>query len=71
MKVNINQEDCIECGTCEQDCSEVFIVESGEKARITKKYQTKNPAEGEVGDDLSSCVQDAVDDCPVDVITVE
>ena len=71
MKVSINQEDCIECGACEQACSEVFVVESGEKASITKKYQTSSPAEGKVGDDLSSRVQEAADGCPVEVINVE
>ena len=71
MKVSINQEDCIECGACEQTCSEVFVVESGEKASITKKYQTNGSAEGKVGDDLSGCVQEAADGCPVEVINVE
>ncbi|MDG6218531.1 MAG: ferredoxin [Candidatus Thermoplasmatota archaeon] len=70
-KISINQEDCTECGACEQACSEVFIVESGEKASIVEKYQTKGPAEGEVSDDLSDCVQQAADDCPVEVITIE
>lgn len=43
MKVSINQEDCIECGACEEACSEVFVVGSGEKASIVEKYQTKGP----------------------------
>jgi ferredoxin len=71
MKVSIDQEDCIECSACEQACSELFVVESGEKACINKEYQTNGPAEGEVDDDLKGCVQDAADDCPVGVITVE
>ena len=70
MKVKINQEDCIECGECEETCSEVFVVESGEKASIVEKYQTDGPANGDVGDDLKSCVQEAADGCPVDVIEV-
>jgi ferredoxin len=70
MKVSINQEDCIECGACEDACSKVFVVESGEKASITKKYQSKGPAEGEVSDDLRSCVQEAINSCPVEVIII-
>jgi ferredoxin len=70
MKVSINQEDCIECGACEDACSKVFVVKSGEKASIVEKYQTKGPDEGEVSDDLSSCVQEAADGCPVEVIDV-
>jgi len=71
MNVSINQEECIECGACEQACSEVFVVESGEKASVTKKYQTSGPAEGKVDGDLSGCVQEAADGCPVEVIIVE
>jgi len=71
MKIKIDQEGCIECGACEAACSKVFVVESGEKASIVEKYQTKGPDEGEVSDDLSSCVQEAADGCPVEVITLD
>jgi ferredoxin len=49
----------------------VFVVESGEKASIVEKYQTKGPAQGEVSDDLSSHVHEAADGRPVEVIAVE
>jgi ferredoxin len=71
MKVSINQEDCIECGACEDTCSKVFVVESGEKASIVEKYQNKGPTEGEINDDLIDCVQEAADGCPVEVINVD
>ncbi len=70
MKISIDQEEFIECGACEDACSEVFALESGEKASIVKRYQTKGPAEGEVGGDLSNCVQEAADGCPAGVINV-
>ena len=70
MKVSIDQEGCIECGACEDACSKVFVVESGEKASIVEKYQTKGPAEGEVSNDLSDCVQETANGCPVEVIDV-
>jgi len=70
MKISIDQDECIECGACETACSEVFALKSGEKASIVEKYQTKTPAEGEVSDDLSDCVQEAADSCPVDVINI-
>ncbi len=70
MIVKIDKDGCIECGACEEACSEVFVVESDEKASIVKKYQTKNPGEGEVGDDLSGCVQEAADSYPVEVISL-
>ncbi len=71
MNVSIDQEGCIECGACEEACSEVFVLKDGEKASIVEKYQGSTPAEGEVNDDLSSCVQEAGDECPVDVISAE
>jgi len=70
MKVKIDRDDCIECGACEDACSEVFVVESGEKASVVKKYRTNGPDEGEVSEDLSSCVQEDADGCPVEVISI-
>jgi ferredoxin len=70
MKIKIDQDGCIECGACEDTCSEVFVLESGEKASIVKKFQGKDGSEGEVSDDLSDCVESAAEDCPVDVIDI-
>jgi ferredoxin len=71
MKVIIDQDGCIECGACETACSEVFTLENGGKASIMKKYQTKAPSEGEVTNDISDCVEEAADSCPVDVINMK
>jgi ferredoxin len=70
MKIDIDREGCIECGLCSQTCEAVFELKEGEKASITPKYQTGDPAHGEVGEDLSSCAREAADSCPVQVITV-
>jgi ferredoxin len=71
MKVSIDQDGCIECGACEQTCSEVFVVESGEKASIVEKYRKNKPNVGEVPDNLESCATDAAASCPVQVISTE
>lgn len=71
MKVTIDQEGCIECGACADNCAKVFAIYEGEKARITDEYQQKGPAEGSIPDDLSDCAQEAADSCPVDVIQTE
>jgi ferredoxin len=39
MNVKIDQDGCIKCGACEQTCSEVFVVENGQKAYIVEKYR--------------------------------
>jgi ferredoxin len=70
MKIEIDREGCIECGLCTTTCEEVFELKEGEKANVTAKYQTGDPAKGEVGEDLASCAREAADSCPVQVITV-
>ncbi len=70
MKVTIDQEGCIECGACEQACSQVFVVKSGEKASIVSKYQTNSPNTGDVPVDVAACTEDAAASCPVQVISI-
>lgn len=70
MKVSIDRDGCIECGVCEQTCSEIFVVQSGEKASIIKKYQKNIPSVGEIPDDLTNCANDAAASCPVQVISI-
>ena len=36
MKVSIDQELCIGCGTCVAECNECFVVE-GDKAKVVKQ----------------------------------
>ncbi|VVB59597.1 4Fe-4S single cluster domain of Ferredoxin I [uncultured archaeon] len=69
MNVKIDQDGCIECGACEQTCSEVFVVESGQKASIVEKYRKNTSDVGEIPDILVSCTNDAVASCPVQVIS--
>jgi len=69
MKISIDRERCIECGACEQTCSEIFVVESGQKASIVRKYQKDVPDVGEIPDTLVSCANEAAASCPVQVIS--
>ncbi len=71
MKVIIDQDGCIECGGCEDECPEVFVQESGKKATIKQEYQTDNESLGEITDELEDCVKKAVEICPVDVIETD
>ena len=73
MRVRIDREECIECGTCYADCPEVF-EESPEDyfSQIVEEYRVDDdPAVGEVPEDLEECVEDAVYGCPVEIIHVE
>ena len=68
MRIHIDQEECIECGLCASMCSDVFEQNTGQKANIVECYQLGSAADGEVGEPLRKCVQEAADSCPVNVI---
>lgn len=58
MKVTIDEEVCIGCGTCEMMCEKCFKLE-GEVARVIK-------------DECDSCdLGEVANDCPVQAIKVE
>ncbi len=58
MKVYIDEDECIGCGTCEGICPEVFRLDADTgKARVID-------FEG-CADDV---IQDAIDSCPVSCI---
>ncbi|HPN54946.1 MAG TPA: ferredoxin [Candidatus Moranbacteria bacterium] len=57
-KVEINEEICIGCGTCESLCPNVFKVEN-EKAKV-------------LTEDCGDCdCQAVVDSCPVNAISLQ
>lgn len=70
MKVTIDEEDCISCGTCMSLCGEVFEFGESGKSVIVEEYRENTPYEGEVSDDID-CVEEAVENCPTDCIHIE
>jgi len=64
MKIKINQEECIGCGSCSAVCLDVFDLNDENKAIV----KDTNSDQGESNDE---CVKEAVDVCPVDVIKIE
>ena len=59
MKVQVDEDLCIGCGTCELMCSQCFQLEDG-KAKVMR-------------DDCSGVdcdMQDVIDSCPVEAISV-
>lgn len=71
MKIIVDRDGCIECGSCAATCGEVFELKVGDRASIRVKYQAGGPNKGEAGENLTKCVNDAADSCPVGVIHVE
>jgi len=57
MKVSINKNKCIGCGTCVSVCNKVFELKDG-KAFIRKSADDK-------------CAKEAADICPVQAIKIQ
>lgn len=70
--VQIDRDECILCGSCWEDCPEVFEESPDDGlSQILEQYRVDDdPAQGEVPDELESCVQNAADICPVEIIHV-
>jgi len=60
MKIKVDEELCTGCGLCSDNCSEVFELTDD----IAQVVVDEIPPEHE------DCVRDAVDDCPVEAITI-
>jgi len=54
----VDQDLCVGCGLCEQVCPDVFEMTAEGKASV------KDGA-----DENAACVQDAIDQCPVEAIS--
>ncbi|MAF20417.1 MAG: ferredoxin [Parcubacteria group bacterium] len=61
MKIKIDQEACIGCGSCQAICPDFFEMNEENKAEVKKTDSGAN----------DDCVQEAVEICPVDVIKVD
>ena len=72
MKVTIDRNGCVSCGTCWETCPD-FFEQNGEDSfsQVREPFRTAgNPAEGSAPPELDSCVADAADLCPAQVIHV-
>ena len=64
MKIKINQEECIGCGSCSAVCPDVFDLNEDNKAVV----KSTNSDQGEADQD---CAKEAVEACPVKVIKIK
>ena len=61
MKAIVNQETCISCGVCIDQCPEVFEWEDDKAKTI------QDP----VASDQQDCAKEAAEACPVDAIEIK
>jgi len=73
LKVRIDPRDaCMGDDICVNLCPAVFIRDQDGKASIAPQYRVRGDiSQGEVPDDLRSCVESAAQSCPVGIIIVE
>jgi ferredoxin len=62
MKVKVDEDLCIGCGTCELMCSQCFQLEDG-KAKVSREDCNQ--------DDLECDIQDVIDSCPTEAIIID
>jgi ferredoxin len=65
MKITIDQQKCIGCGSCASVCPDLFEIGDDNKARLKERAENKEEAE------TQKCAQEAADICPVQAIKVE
>lgn len=72
VKIEIDQEECIQCGKCYNDeCPEIFEEMDDGTSQVKEQYrQGGDGAKGEAPDEMFDCANRAADACPVTVIAV-
>ena len=62
MKATIDRDNCIGCGLCASVCPDVFEMSDDGKAKVIVQV---------IPQQFEACANEAKDQCPVSVITVE
>ena len=70
-KITIDHDTCIACTVCYSLCPEVFEANDDGRSILIEQFRRGAPTEGEIGDDLYSCVKDVKENCPTDSIKIE
>jgi len=62
MKPVVDEDLCIGCGNCEDECPDVFRIEDDGFSHVINDHP---------GEELYGCIRNAADSCPVDAISIE
>lgn len=70
MKIILEREKCIGCGSCAAFCPKHFKIADDGKSELINSQKTENGNfEKEV--EKIDCIQEAADSCPVQIIHIE
>lgn len=61
MKAIVDPDECTGCGTCESICPDVFELRDDGLSHVIDE----DPPES-----LNDCIEEAMDECPVEAITI-
>ena len=72
MKISIERDACVSCGTCWDTCPAFFLQnEKDSFSQIVKEYQiNENIAEGTPLPEDEGCAREAADLCPSQIIHI-
>jgi len=72
MKVSIERETCVSCGSCWETCPGFFEQNPDDSfSQVIEQYRLDGKiGEGQPTPDLEVCVRDAADLCPVQIIGI-
>jgi len=70
VRVTIDRVGCVSCGTYEDICPEFFELNPDDtQSQVREEFRTDGRIdEGFAPESLESCISDAADTCPVQVI---
>jgi ferredoxin len=73
VKVIIERATCVSCGSCWETCPGLFEQDPDDSfSRIIEKHRINgNIAEGTLTEELTPCAQEALDLCPVQIISIK
>ena len=73
LTIRVKREECISCGACWSICPDVYEQSDEDtKCKIVSGLRIADRIDkGQIGENLTECAQQGVDNCPVQVISVE
>ena len=73
MKVTIERDSCVSCGTCWDSCPQFFEQNPDDSfSQVIEEFRIAgNIGEGKPVPDDEACVREAADSCPVTIIKIE